>query len=302
MPVTYAVVGIDVGGTRTKGVALSAAGEVLAEESQPTPRTDTATHLGPFVGGLVGSLGQHLDRTVAHVGVAVPGLVDEGRGVGLWSANLGWRDLDLLAALDPYLPAPVSIGHDVRTGLVGEHRLGAARGYDEVCFVPLGTGLAAALLSGGRVVRGSAWTGEIGHLTVDPDGELCGCGRRGCAEALIGGAGLARRWRRATGEGGEAIDIVRRAAAGDPAAVRIWASGIDALATVLAPVVAAAGTELVVIGGGLSGAGDQLLGPLTAGLRSRLGHAPVQVVRAALGDRAGALGAAVLAGETVTDR
>lgn len=293
--VTHAVIGIDVGGTRTKGVALTPTGEVLAEDTRPSETVDTAMRLGAAVGAQIERLTRQIDRPVAHAGVVVPGLVDEARDTGVWSANLGWRNLDLRAALAPHLSVPFSIGHDVRAGLLGEHRLGAARGHDDVCFVPLGTGLAAAVLSGGRVVRGGAWSGEIGHVVIDPDGEACGCGQRGCVETVVGGAAIARRWRRESGQDGDAAEVARLAAIGNPLATDIWLTMVDILATVLAPVLMTNGTDLLLVGGGLSRAGDDLMAPLSDRLRARLGQHEVTVSTASLGERAGALGAGVLA-------
>ncbi|WP_343994481.1 ROK family protein, partial [Terrabacter terrae] len=233
---------------------------------------------------------------VMAVGLVVPGLVDDVSGIGVWSANLGWNDLDLRGSVAAHVDVPVAVGHDVRAGLLAEHRLGAARDADNVLFVPLGTGLASAMLSRGRLVTGSSWTGEIGHVVVVPDGPLCGCGERGCLEAVASAGAIGRRWSEATGITGDAEEVARRAEAGEPEAGRVWQEAVDALAAVVAPIVAAAGTELVLVGGGLARAGDTLFEPLRAALRARLGRrADVAVEAAALGDRAGSLGAATIA-------
>ncbi|WP_353356081.1 ROK family protein [Intrasporangium sp. DVR] len=295
-----AVVGIDVGGTRIKSALLSSGGAILGESTSPTPRM-LRDVLGQTVREIVASLVAASSSggggaAVAAVGVVVPGLVDDDRGIGVWSANLGWRDLDLRALVEGHLDVPVAIGHDVRAGLLGEHRFGAAREVADVLFLPLGTGIAGAMLSQGHLVRGSAWTGEIGHVVVVPDGPACRCGQRGCLEAISSAAAIGRRWSEATGESGDAEHVVRRLNAGDPLAQRIWREAVDALATVTAPVVAAAGTELVLVGGGLVRSGEALLGPFRAQLQQRLGgRTDVGVSAAALGDRSGSLGAASLA-------
>lgn len=292
-----AVVGIDVGGTRVKSALVTPDGEILAEAVTPTP-TDVGPQLGEVAAKSVIELTARAGEVVEllAVGVAVPGLVDEVAGIGVWSANLGWRDLDLRAAVSDHVDVPVAIGHDVRSGLLAEHRLGAARDADNVLFVPLGTGLASAILCRGELVTGSLWTGEIGHVVVVPDGPLCGCGQRGCLEALSSAGAIGRRWSEATGLVGDAEEVARRADAGEPDARRIWQEAIDALAIMVAPVAAAAGTELVLVGGGLVHAGDTLLEPLRAALTARLGgRDDVAVEAAALGDRAGSLGAATIA-------
>ena len=292
-----AVVGIDVGGTRIKSVLVTPDGQVLAEAARSTPER-VGEELGEVAAKSVVELTARVEHAVdlLAVGVAVPGLVDEAAGIGVWSANLGWRDLDLRGAITAHVDVPVAIGHDVRSGLLAEHRLGAAREADNVLFVPLGTGLASAILCRGRLVTGSLWTGEIGHIVVVPDGPRCACGQRGCLEALSSAGAIGRRWSQATGLVGDAEEVARRADAGEPEARRVWQEAIDALAIMVAPVVAAAGTELVLIGGGLVHAGDTLLDPLRTALTARLGgRDDVAVEAAALGDRAGSLGAATIA-------
>jgi len=321
-----AVVGIDVGGTRIKAALLSTDGVVLGETTRPTP-TDIGGRIGAVAAEIVhelsGMLPQGRSRApsdasshapsdasshvpsdaagdvppkVLAVGVAVPGWVDDAAGRALWSANLGWRDLDLRDAVAAHCHLPVAVGQDVRAGLQGEHRFGAARGVHNVLFVPLGTGLASALLIAGRPVAGTFCAGEIGHVVIEPGGELCGCGQRGCLETVASAGAIGRRWSARSGSPGDAADVARLTAEGDPLAASVWREAVEALAATLAPVVAATGTELVLVGGGLVRAGEVLLGPLRAALTSRLGICDgVAIAAAALGDRAGALGAAALA-------
>ncbi|MBM6401189.1 ROK family protein [Phycicoccus sonneratiae] len=292
--------GVDVGGTRVKAV-LVRGGSVLGRHVEPTPR-DVAQSLGPTVAGVLERLRAGVPDAPApdRVGLVVPGLVDEAGGHGVWSANLGWTDLDLRGSLAGHLAAEVVVGHDVRAGLLAEHLLGAARGVDDVLFVPLGTGLAVALMTGGRVVRGGTWTGELGHLRVQPDGPACGCGRRGCLEAVAGATAVGRRWREA-GRAGDASDVAAAVVAGDDLAARIWQDAVHSLAAALAPVIASAGTRLVVVGGGMAEAGPTLLDPLRSSLAELLPDPDgVAVVRAGLGEWAGAIGASHL--EPAPDR
>ena len=286
--------GVDIGGTRIKAV-LRHGDSIVARHVEPTP-ADVARTMGPTVGGVVARLLAEAGGapTPSRVGLVVPGLVDEAAGVGVWSANLGWDDLDLRSAVAEHVDAEVVVGHDVRAGLLAEHLLGAAREVDDVLFVPLGTGLAVALMTGGRVVRGSTWTGELGHVRVDPDGPECGCGRRGCVEAVAGATAVGRRWREA-GREGDAATVAAAVEADDPVAIAIWHSALGTLARALAPVVSAAGTRLVVVGGGMAEAGAVLLDPLRDALADLLPDPEgVAVVRAGLGEWAGAIGAAHL--------
>lgn len=285
--------GIDVGGTRIKAV-LRHGSSIVNRYVGPTP-PDLAHRFGEVVTAV-------LDRVVSagpgrpaptSVGVVVPGLVDERGGVAEWSANLGWRGLDIRAALAGPVDADVVVGHDVRAGLLGEHLLGAARGVDDVLFVPLGTGVAVALMTGGRVARGTTWSGELGHVQVAADGPVCGCGRRGCLETVAGAGAVGRRWRE-SGRDGDARSVAEAVAAGDPVAQRIWRDAVEALAGGLAPVVTAAGSRRVVVGGGMAEAGAVLFDPLTAALLARVPDPGLEVVPAELGEWAGAIGAAHL--------
>lgn len=290
--------GVDVGGTRVKSVLADDEGSVLLSHTASTPKKPGEAVVGLIVAtvsdllekaraeGIVGEL--------AAVGAVVPGLVDEATGSASWSANLGWRDLPLRDLLLGRFTVPVAVGHDVRAGLLAEFHTGAARDVPDALFVPLGTGIASALLASGRVVAGTEWTGEIGHVTVQPDGPACGCGRRGCLEAVASASALGRAWRE-LGRDGDAETLSRAVADGDAEATRLWHDAIDALVSVLAPVCAAAGTRVVLVGGGLAQSGAVLLEPLRERLVGALGHERVTVTRAALGDRAGALGATLLA-------
>lgn len=281
--------GVDIGGTRTKAVLMTGE-KVIAEVVRDTP-SDLSGGVGAHVAQVLSELGKPADA----VGVVVPGLVDDRSGLAVWSANLHWRDLDLPAQVRAAVGIPAVAGHDVRAGLLGEATYGAGRDCDNVIFVPLGTGVASALLSAGAVVAGSPWTGEIGHVRVGSSQAQCGCGARGCLEAVIGARALTQRWQTTTGSEGEAPDLVEAVAAGDPASGQIWNEAVAALAQTLAPAVAVAGVERVIVGGGLSNAGEVLLAPLRQELADRLPGRTVEVVTASLGDRAAALGAAELA-------
>lgn len=281
--------GVDIGGTRTKAVLMTGE-KVIAEVVRDTP-SDLSGGVGAHVAQVLSELGKPADA----VGVVVPGLVDDRSGLAVWSANLHWRDLDLPAQVRAAVGIPAVAGHDVRAGLLGEATYGAGRDCDNVIFVPLGTGVASALLSAGAVVAGSPWTGEIGHVRVGSSQARCGCGARGCLEAVIGARALTQRWQTTTGSEGEAPDLVEAVAAGDPASGQIWNEAVAALAQTLAPAVAVAGVERVIVGGGLSNAGEVLLAPLRQELADRLPGRTVEVVTASLGDRAAALGAAELA-------
>lgn len=300
-PGTPLWVGIDIGGTRIKSVVVSDDGAPVVDLTTPTP-VDLAGRLRASVEEVLARTMARVptavagDAVPAGVGVVVPGIVDDGNAVAVLSANLGWRDLDLAASLSG-LADTVAVGHDVRAGLLGEHHWGAAQGIEDVLFVAIGTGLAGALMIGGRLVAPTAWTGEIGHVRVAGVDDPCGCGRTGCLESVAAARGITRRWHAAGGTGDVAA-LVAAARAGDADAVAIWRSAIDALAQVLAPVFAATGVPVLLLGGGVARAGRELTDPLTSALADNLLDPLVPQLRTAgLGDLAGALGAARLAME-----
>lgn len=307
-------IGVDVGGTRIKTAAVTPAGRVVLEDVAPTPHRPGAGVV-PLVAGLVADTAQRLaddGHEVAAAGVVVPGIVDDIRGIAHYSANLGWRDLPLAEELRAAVSIPCVVGRDVRAGLVGEHRFGAAQGLENVLFVPLGTGIAAATLHRGQLgADGSA--GEIGHVVVEPGGPECGCGTRGCLEVVAGARAIGLRFAERIGleaTAVSAVDVARLVA--DPAYVRqgaaglppqaaqvaagVWSQAIAALTQVLTPILVATGSSTLLVGGGLALAGDVLTDPLERAIHDHLGAGiTVDVRTAALSDRAGALGAAVLA-------
>lgn len=284
---------IDVGGTSLKGELVDAEGTVLAARSAPTPRGAAARDA---VAALGAALLAEAAGPVVGAGVVVPGLVDPAAGIATYSANVGWRDLDLVASLGDAWSLPVRIGNDVAAGGVAEHRTGAGRDVADLVFVPIGTGIAAALLSGGRLVSGDGGaTAELGHVTVRR-GAACGCGRDGCLEAWASASAISRRYAELAGRPVAGAAEVADRLDDDPVARRVWQDAVDALAEGLTTVALLFGPARVVIGGGLGHAGELLLDPLRAALaeRARVVAAP-PLATADHGSRAGVVGAAMLA-------
>jgi glucokinase len=298
--VTDVVAAIDVGGTRIKAALVTAGHDTLAAVNTPTPKDITAD-FGAVVHATVSDLlamAAHDERPARLVGcgVVVPGLVDETRGVGRYSVNLGWRDLPIGDPVASLLGVPTVVGHDVRAGLLAETRLGAARGARHALFLPVGTGIAGALLLDGAIITADGWAGELGHLVIDPAGPPCRCGATGCLEVIASAAAIEREYAARTSLPHGAEEIAVRATAGDPAAAVVWARAVDALAQAIVTTVTITGVDLVLIGGGLAESGAALVDPLRAEVASRLTfQRPPRLERAGLGERAGSLGAAWLA-------
>ena len=300
--------GIDVGGTKCLGVILDESGAVVEEQRRPTPKgpdsiIDTLAELARAMGPW-DSIGIGVPGLVTRTGVlrAAPNLVD------IHNFQVG----DLLSA---QLGTTVHVDNDGTCAAAAEWKTGAARGVDDFVMVTLGTGIGGGVIAGGALIRGAnGFTGEIGHMVVDPDGPPCPCGRRGCWERYASGSGLGRLAREAAiGKrlgrvlalaGGDAErvrgeDVQAAAREGDAEALEVvdlfgrWvALGLVNLANILDP-------ASFVLGGGLAASADLYLGPIQNWF-TRLLYAPdlrpyPTLVFAELGERAGAVGAALLA-------
>ncbi|SEF85009.1 glucokinase [Thermomonospora echinospora] len=301
------VVALDVGGTRIKAGLVDVEHRVLADQVHDTGRQDGPEAVVERVLDVLDELaGQARDQGLTPVaaGVVLPGIVDEAAGRVVFSANIGWRDLPLAGQLAERTGLPAAVGHDVRAGGLAESVLGAGRDQRDLLFLPIGTGIAGAMIMDGRPYAGGGYAGEIGHTRVDPDGPPCPCGGAGCLESYAAASSIGRRYSELHG-GGErvsAAEVAERVAAGEPQAVAIWQDAVEALATALHTYVTICAPRLVVVGGGLSESGELLLAPLREALAARLTFQRVpRIVRAALGDRAGLLGAALLAWRAAED-
>jgi glucokinase len=298
-----AVLAIDVGGTQVKAATLDADGRIQRVTRRPTPRSEADAG-----GAVVEVAVQLLDAAqtssagIEAVAMTVPGIVDEARGVGVRSTNLGWRDYPFGDVLRARTGLPTVIAHDVRAAGEAEAQLGAARGVDDAAVVTIGTGIAAALRVGGRAYTAGGYAGELGHVVVDPSGPVCACGRTGCLEAISSAAALVRRYREHGDEPVDnAADVLRLVGHHDPVAVDVWQSALAALGVGLGMLVAIMAPTLIVVGGGLSEAGGVLLDPLREELTARCtGLRVPRLARAELGEDAGTWGAAILARAAVS--
>jgi glucokinase len=288
------VVALDIGGTLMKGAVVdrdSTTGNTTtrAVQQRPTPQQpDTVDGILRFAADLATAAGS------AHaVGLAVPGIVDEQRGIARYSTNLGWRDLHLRDLATERLGLPVALVHDVRAGAVAEHEFGAARDIDDFLFLPIGTGIAGTAFLDGRPYAGAdGMAGEIGHAPVAVGTEPCACGQRGCLETYASAAALVRRYGQPTLSAADVVAL----ASNDARAHEVLSDAIHALGYALTTYTMFLDPELIVIGGGLAEAGDTLLGPVRTELASRMAwRPPPRIVPAALGTTAGRLGAAIAA-------
>ncbi|MEV8347401.1 ROK family protein [Streptomyces niveus] len=300
------VIALDVGGTSMKGALLDREMKPLGQLRRATPRRHGPEAVIAEIVAAVHALNEQATgygASVRRVGVVVPGIVDEVTERAVYSANIGWENLPLGSMLQEATGLPVSLGHDVRAGGAAEFRLGAARNARDVLFMPIGTGISAALFCDGRPVRGLGYAGELGHMSVEPGGELCACGARGCLETLASAAAITTAYSARSGRGVDgAAAVAALLTHGDPDAQAVWDRAVDALTTALAAVTTCFAPELIVLGGGLAQADALLLDPLRARLMERLTfQRRPELVRSELGDEAGCLGAALMAWQAADD-
>jgi glucokinase len=294
------VIGVDVGGTTVKAGLFDSDGVEYRRSERPTPR-----HLGPdavittTLDAIVELRAQapQAARLLA-VGLVVPGVVDTQQGIAVYAANLGWQQLPLRQIVADAVGLPVILDHDVRAAGLAELELGAGQGFQEVLFVALGTGVAAAVITRAQVSAGATGrAGELGHLPVFPEGEWCACGQRGCTETYASAAALSRRYSAASGIADvPAHEVISRAAAGDPLADGIFSDAITALGRALVSYVLLMDPELILIGGGMAAAGGVLLDPLTREVQAGLAWRPAPTIsQGRFAGDAGRRGAGILA-------
>lgn len=308
---TVPVVGVDLGGTKVFGALVdperTGLEAVLADAKTPTP-TDGVDSVLDAVEALV----RTLDPAPAAVGIGTPGVVEPGTGRVLLAPNLSGFDqpVDVGLLLAERLGCDVAVGNDVNVAALGEVRAGAAVGHRDVLAVWLGTGLGAGLVLDGRLRVGPhGLAGELGHAVVVPGGRRCGCGGRGHLEAYIGRRALEVHARElhAAGRPTQLVELagdapmkskVFRTAydSGDPVARELIDEGIGLLAVAVVNVAVTVDIGAVVVGGGLGERFGELVTAQLAAALQALGHAGIVpvVFEAALGDHAGALGAARL--------
>jgi len=287
-----AVLVVDVGGTAMKHGVLDAEGELVEVAEEPTP---LGADRAAAIVERIGELARARRGAVERVSVALPGTVDAERGVGVLSENLDWQDVPFRALLEEACGVPVSVLHDIQAAGLAERHDGALRGERDAALLVVGTGIAAALVVDGHLLRARGYAGEVGHVVVDPAGPACACGGAGCVEAIGSAAAMARAYAERTDTAVDgAREVLERAQGGDAVAEEVWREGVGALAHAVLVLQAVVGPEVVAVAGGLSAAGDALLVPLRQEVERRRTIQPApRIVLAAAGVHAGLRGAAI---------
>ncbi|MEN3203701.1 MAG: ROK family protein [Atribacterota bacterium] len=249
--------GIDIGGTKIAGVLVDANLNVLlSRRALLTGKTPDSVvqEITSLVEYLTGGIEK---SKLLGVGVVTPGIIDGDTGVVVYAANLGWRNVPIRDLVQRELDLPCFLEHDVRGGALAELFFGAGRAFANFLYVSVGTGIAGTIVWDRKVVRGSHNTsGEIGHTVVMPGGPVCRCGKRGCLEALASGSAMEREAWYLAGEKVEGSVIVERAKSGDPLFREILRNASFFLGLALANLAGTLDPEAILLGGGVSEAGE----------------------------------------------
>jgi glucokinase len=307
-------IGIDIGGTKVLGGVVTGTGEILATARRDTPR-EGGRALTEAIANVATELAQQYP--VDSIGVSAAGFISSDRQTMLATPNISnWNGVNLVAELTEILHKKIVLENDANAAAWGEFKFGAGRGRNDLMMLTLGTGVGGGLILGGSVFRGAFGIGaELGHIRLVPDGQLCGCGIRGCLEQYASGLALMRHAREAidaspllarnlldrgdgTIEGLRGNHITEAARDGDPVAIAAFNTMATYLGAGIASLCAVIDPSCVVLGGGVIDAGELFLGP-TRDAALRLipfsgKHPYPEIVAAVLGNHAGLVGVADL--------
>lgn len=313
-------IGIDIGGTKIAAALVDENGVVIRQERVPTPANEPDELIEAVV-GLIAGLAAGQD--VLGVGVAAAGFIDAQQANIIYAPNLSWRNEPFKAKLEAKLSLPVVIENDANAAAWAEYRFGAGVGYKHMVMLTIGTGVGGAVITDGKMLRGGfGIAGELGHLRMVADGAQCGCGQKGCLEAYASGTALlksAKALAASTDPAGQRLKQLQQAnqelsgqevyaaiQEGDPGALNLLRELGSWLGQAVASLTAVLDPEIVVIGGGLSVAGDLLLDPIRSAYLEHLpakGFRPeLKIIGAEFVNNAGVVGAADLARVSMTPK
>ena len=297
----YRVIGVDVGGTKTLYAVVTHEGAIEARLERHTVVSSQDALLAELDDGVEELRTAHPDTSA--LGFGIPSRVDQRTGRAVASVNVPLTDVDFRQRMLERHGLPVAIDNDGNAAAIAEWRIGAARGASNVVMLTLGTGIGGGLILGGRPYRGATGSGaELGHIVIEFDGPLCGCGGRGHLEAVASGKAAGQVAQKLYGPEASGQDLVRRAESGEDDAVDAMAAIGRRLGAAIATFVNIFEPEIVVIGGGFGRASELMLGP-ARGVLARDGLAPgrdsLRIVEAQLGSDAGVIGAGMIAFEAL---
>ena len=305
-------IGLDVGGTKIAGAVVNSSGKIVRQMTVPTPASDPEALEDALV-EIIEALSA--EGEVAAVGIAAAGYIDASQSVIYYGANMAWRNRPIRANIESRTNLPVVVDNDANAAGWAEFRFGAGRLFQHMTMLTVGTGVGGAIVIDGHLFRGGFGVGaELGHVTVENDGLLCGCGRHGCIEQYGSGRALLRfaedeSLKPVTGDALAAAKdaqgnlpaaaVKELLEAGDPGALLALGTLGEWLGKAAASIDSVLDPQVFVIGGGVAAAGDALVEPIRASFRANMaarGFRPEPEFRVAemLND-AGVIGAADLA-------
>lgn len=317
LPAVPDLIAVDLGGTSIRTARFDAGGPPPLSQA----KIATLASQGPdaVIERMVQAIEKVLpsERTSMRIGVGAPGPLDPRTGIILEAPNLpGWTNVPLRDILQGRLNCPVAVGNDANLAALGEWRYGAGRGSRDLLYLTISTGIGGGVIIDGRLLIGTrGLAAELGHMTVDPDGPMCGCGQRGHLEAVASGPAIARRARQLIEEGRVSVlsgplaagreltaeTVGEAAKSGDSLAREVLAEAGEAIGRHLAGLAHAFNPEVIVLGGGVTHVGPLLFEPVDRALRAHILHPAylegLRLVPAGLGDEAGLIGAMVLASQ-----
>jgi len=304
-----AIIACDIGGTQIRVATFDAAsGEMIQQKRIPTqaPGEKAVDRLLGLIAELWPAEGH-----VRAVGAAAPGFVDPETGVIYFSPNIpGWEGLPLRGIIEDRFNVPVFVGNDANLAALGEWRFGAGRGYHHVLYLTISTGIGGGVVHNDRLLQGSrGLAAEVGHITVEPNGPMCGCGKRGHLEAVASGTGIANYVAQKLAGGAtsyflkgthpSAKEISAAAFKGDALAIEAIHRAGTYIGHALADFLHLLNPSIVIIGGGVSHSGELLFAPMRAAMEERVISTEyikdLKIVPAQLGDDCGLMGALALA-------
>ena len=311
------LLGIDLGGTTTKFAIMKPQGEI---QQRWSIQTDVLNDGNNIIPNIIDSINHHLQlyqmsaKQLQGIGIGTPGSVDYQTGTVDSAFNLNWdRPMALKEQIELHTNIPVQVENDANVAALGERWLGAGNNADNVAFVTLGTGVGGGIIINGQIVHGQGGSaGEIGHMTINPQGYRCTCGKRGCLETVASATGIVHVARdyaqeyagdselKASLDNGDdltAKDVFDLAKQNDPLALKVTSAVCDQLGLALSIVAVTINPQYIIIGGGVSNAGDFLLQRVQESY-NRYVFSSVKktttLTLATLGNEAGVIGAASL--------
>lgn len=311
-------IGIDLGGTNIAVGLVNEEGRIIAKTETPTlasrPYQELIKDMAVCAKKVMEEAGVTEDE-LHSIGVGIPGVADKD-GMVIFCTNLGWRNVPLRAELQQYINKPVYMDNDATVAGWAEYQAGVSRGTDSSVFMTLGTGLGGGIVMGGKIWAGAHGAGsELGHLVIEVDGVPCTCGKRGCAERYCSATAIIRMAKEACADAPNCL-IMRKvegdmdkinakvvfdaAKEGDSVALQVFNRFVKYLTIAINNVISFIDPDMIILGGGVSRAGDFLLDAVKAALPEYLFYPTLKQPElriASLGNDAGIIGAALLGKE-----